>query len=87
MGTLNDEKRVKFLLSSGALHNILALSWYKIQGLDIEEGIQFSVRLSDRQEVPVVSKLCCLMDLRLIKIAPTSYVYNCNVLCIPGIYF
>ena len=60
----------------------MRLKWFKN-----EWGKWFSVQLVDGQEVPAVGKLFCLVDLRPLKTALTSYVLDCNISCVLGLSF
>ena len=80
--TLVDGKSTSCLLDSGALHNFFSINWCKQNDLEYEHSKWFNVQLEDGHEVPAVGKLCCLVDLGLMKTVLTFYILGCNVPCV-----
>ena len=80
--TLADGKSADCLLDSEASHNFFSLNWYDQNGLEYKWCKWFSIQLADRQEVPEVGKLHCLIDLGPMKTELTLYVLDCNGPCI-----
>ena len=85
--TLVAGKSTDCLLDSGASHNFLSVEWCKENSIEYESGDWFSVRLADGQEVPVVAKLRCFVDLGPMKTALTFYILDCSVPCVLGLPF
>lgn len=85
--TLINGMSSEYLLHSRALYECFALNWCNKKKLGFESRAQFNVRLVDRQEVPAVYKIRCLLYLGPMKTEMIFYILDCNEPCVLGIPF